>query len=130
MAKKKTEAVDPNLDATVKEQIDTEEKAISEEKVGGENGETAGDGVEAPAEPTIQNTEESAKEEKADEKKGETKEKAVQGKDIPANVDKILKCFPNEKELYVDARGGVFVPGTKLSEKESAILYRNPYFKQ
>ncbi len=50
--------------------------------------------------------------------------------EIPSNVDKILRMYPNYAKLYIDAQGGVYTEDSKHLLKTSAILYQNPYFKQ
>ena len=50
--------------------------------------------------------------------------------DIPEHVKSVLKAFPNYRELYIGKAGEVFTKGTKPSDRGTAILYRNPYFKQ
>lgn len=52
------------------------------------------------------------------------------GDEIPANVKKVLACYPGYKELYVDRFGGVFPKGVQQNLVEGAILYQNPYFNK
>lgn len=53
----------------------------------------------------------------------------AQSKDIPSDVLKVLECFPNEDELYINKFGGVFTKDTEPSVIAGAILYKNPYYK-
>lgn len=53
----------------------------------------------------------------------------AQSKEIPADVQKVLKCFPKEEELYVNRFGGVFTKDTEPSAVAGAILYKNPYYE-
>lgn len=41
----------------------------------------------------------------------------------------ILKSFSNYESLYINRKGGTYVPNTPESIRGSAILYKNPYFK-
>ena len=50
-------------------------------------------------------------------------------KEIPANVDRILRVFKNLPEMYVSPAGGVFSADAKPSLHGGAILYKNPYYK-
>lgn len=50
--------------------------------------------------------------------------------EIPSNVDKILRMYPNYAKLFIDSQGGVYTEDSKHLSKTSAILYQNPYFKQ
>ncbi len=68
------------------------------------------------------------------ETKKTKKEKAdagakAQSEEIPADVLKVLQCFPNEDELYINKFGGVFTKDTEPSVVAGAILYKNPYYK-
>lgn len=49
--------------------------------------------------------------------------------EIDESILKVLKTFPEYKELYVDAKGGAFTPATPKSALGNAVLYQNPYFK-
>ena len=49
--------------------------------------------------------------------------------DIPENIKEILAIFPEHPELLVTPQGGVYTPGCKLAVTKTAILYKNPYFK-
>lgn len=65
-----------------------------------------------------------------DEADAESGGKAVTNDtDIPDAVKKILKVFANYAELAIDAHGGVYTDIKKVSAKEKAVLYKNPYFK-
>lgn len=50
--------------------------------------------------------------------------------EIPENVLKILKLYPNMKELYVDAKGGVYTKSAPAQIVKGVTLYKNPYFKK
>lgn len=52
-----------------------------------------------------------------------------QDADIPAYADKLLKLYSNYAELAIDAKGGVYVGGTKHPTDNNPILYQNPYYK-
>lgn len=56
----------------------------------------------------------------------ENQEKA----EVPSNVDKILRMYPNYAKLFIDQQGGVYTEDSKHLTKAGAILYQNPYFKQ
>ena len=47
---------------------------------------------------------------------------------IPDNVIKVLKMYPNYKELWVDTQGGVYTTNCKNVNKNKAVLYQNPYY--
>jgi hypothetical protein len=55
-------------------------------------------------------------------------EKSASIEELPEAVNKILKLFVNEKELYIDKQGGVFYKHTKPALIKNAILYKNPYY--
>lgn len=48
--------------------------------------------------------------------------------DIPDSIARVLKLYPQHKELYVDPFGAVFVPGSPVPLGSKAALYANPYF--
>lgn len=90
---------------------------------------------EAAATEQVVATEETVVEEpEKTETKKTKKEKAdagvkAQSEEIPADVLKVLQCFPNEDELYINKFGGVFTKDTEPSVVAGAILYKNPYYK-
>ena len=47
---------------------------------------------------------------------------------IPDNVIKVLKMYPNYKELWIDTQGGVYTTNCKNVNKNKAVLYQNPYY--
>ena len=59
-----------------------------------------------------------------------TNKPAEVSNEIPDEVKKILQQYKNEKELYVDRSGGVFVKGTKPALVKNAILYKNPFYNK
>ena len=62
--------------------------------------------------------------------KNEAKEEVKQDADaIPEYADKLLKLYSNYAQLMIDAKGGVYVEGTKHSTASNPILYKNPYYK-
>ena len=122
MAKRKTEQVaDPeNVNAASKNLEGSEElnpNDTPDEKV--ENP----DGTETPI------NEPEKKETKMSKKSKTEGDTTAQSKDIPSDVLKVLACFPNEYELYVNKFGGVFTKDTEHSVVAGAILYKNPYYK-
>lgn len=62
-------------------------------------------------------------------KTSEGKTTTAQSEDIPEDVKAILKCFPNEEELYVSKYGGTFPKDSEPFVRGNAILYRNPFYK-
>lgn len=64
---------------------------------------TAEEQVEQPAQPTI--------------------------KEIPENVDAILKLFPEHESLYISTTGMVFTSVTQPEKVGASILYKNPHYK-
>lgn len=50
--------------------------------------------------------------------------------EIPETVIQILKLYPTIKELYVDAKGGVFTKDAPAQIVKGLTLYKNPYFKK
>ena len=66
---------------------------------------------------------------KGDVKNAEEVIENKQDADIPEYVDKLLKLYSNYAELAIDAKGGVYVGGTKHSTTNKPILYQNPYYK-
>lgn len=118
MAKKiKTEdaaPVDEGLDVMTGE--NTEANASE-----GENTNTQSENTpEAPAD---------VKKPRASKKTSEGKATTAQSEDIPEDVKAILKCFPNEEELYVSKYGGTFPKDSEPFVRGNAILYRNPFYK-
>lgn len=53
----------------------------------------------------------------------------AQSEDIPDDVKAVLKCFPNEEELYVSKFGGTFPKDSEPFVRGNAILYKNPFYK-
>ena len=88
--------------------------------------------TETVEEPTNEEEAPAAAKEKKQTAKKDKKVEAVQvpESDIPEHVKSVLKAFPNYRELYIGKSGEVFTKGTKPSDRGTAILYRNPYFKQ
>lgn len=87
----------------------------------GENTNTQSENTpEAPAE---------VKKPRASKKTSEGKATTAQSEDIPEDVKAILKCFPNEEELYVSKYGGTFPKDSEPFVRGNAILYRNPFYK-
>lgn len=66
---------------------------------------------------------------RASKKTSEGKTTTAQSEDIPEDVKAILKCFPNEEELYVSKYGGTFPKDSEPFVRDNAILYRNPFYK-
>jgi len=85
--------------------------------------------VEAPKAPAA--TETKAPEVKVKEKAvvKEITEKTVEEKELPDYAKRVLKIFSDQPELYITTKGGAFPPTAKPSERGSAILYKNPYYK-
>lgn len=70
-----------------------------------------------------------AKKSRTSKKTSEGKATTAQSEDIPEDVKAILKCFPNEEELYVSKYGGTFPKDSEPFVRGNAILYRNPFYK-
>lgn len=89
--------------------------------------EVAQEVVNTPAAP-VEEAPEEAPEETPEETPAqvENQEKA----EVPSNVDKILRMYPNYAKLLIDQQGGVYTEDSKHLTKAGAILYQNPYFKQ
>lgn len=85
--------------------------------------EVAQEVVNTPATPVEKTPEETPEETPA---QVENQEKA----EVPSNVDKILRMYPNYAKLFIDQQGGVYTEDSKHLTKAGAILYQNPYFKQ
>lgn len=49
--------------------------------------------------------------------------------EIPPFARELLGKYPSYPELYIDAQGGVYTPGTAPTIRGKATLYKNPYFK-
>lgn len=77
-----------------------------------------------PEETAPQNTD--APEESEAETKSETKNASA---DIPAKALAYLKRHSEDKEVYIDRYGGVFLANTPKVLIKDAVLYQNPYFK-
>ena len=118
MAKKiKTEDATP-----VEEGLDVMTGEGAEANVSeGENANTQSENTpEAPVE---------VKKPRASKKTSEGKTVTAQSEEIPEDVKAILKCFPNEEELYVSKYGGTFPKDSEPFVRGNAILYRNPFYK-
>lgn len=116
MAKKKTEDATP-----VEEGLDV---------MTGENTEVKTDEGEAtPTQPEdIPETPVEKKKTRASKKTNEG-EAVAQSEDIPEDVKAVLKCFPDEEELYVSKFGGTFPKNSEPFVRGNAILYKNPFYK-
>lgn len=119
MAKKKTEdaaPVDENLDVVAGESVKTNVDANESEAVPTQSE----DIPEAPVE---------KKKTRASKKTSEGDMTNAQSEDIPEDVKAVLKCFPNEEELYVSKFGGTFPKDSEPFVRGNAILYKNPFYK-
>jgi len=116
MAKKKTEdaiSVEAGTDAVVNENTET---SVNET-------ETAAQSEDIPEVPVEKKT-------RASKKKSESEtETAAQSEDIPEDVKAVLKCYPEEAELYVSKYGGTFPKDSEPFVRGNAILYKNPFYK-
>ena len=131
MAKKKVIAetpATPTVDAT--EQVGVMEGEQTSQEATQEA--TQEQPTETVEEPTNEEEAPAAAKEKKQTAKKDKKVEAVQvpESDIPEHVKSVLKAFHNYRELYIGKAGEVFTKGTKPSDRGTAILYRNPYFKQ
>lgn len=70
-------------------------------------------------------TENKSKDEKP---KSKAAKKEVAESEIPENITKILKGYPQYEILYVDAKGGIFSPNTPEKIRGNAVAYSNPHF--
>ena len=61
--------------------------------------------------------------------KAPTETVKVSPSQLPECVNKLLKCYPDYSELYIDSKGGVYPKGTQPNLVNDAILYQNPYYK-
>lgn len=95
-------------------------------KTENEQVETGEQNVASVDETAVQGVKDNNTDKKAETSKGNT----TDVKAIPAYADKLLKCMPQYKELYVGAHGSMFVKDTKPELLDGAILYKNPYYKQ
>lgn len=117
MAKKKTEDAAP---------IEEEVNVVAGENTEVENIEnetTAAQSEDIP-EVTVEQ-----KKTKASKKTSEGETIAAQSEDIPEDVKSVLKCFPDEEELYVSKFGGTFPKDSEPFVRGNAILYKNPFYK-
>lgn len=77
---------------------------------------------------TEKEAETEAKEEKAPkESKAETKAKETA---IPANVEKLMKLYPQYDEFYVTPQGFVHPKDAAEYQRKGAVLYKNKYYNQ
>lgn len=119
MAKKKTEDVAP-----VEESQDVMAGEKMEENVDSNTSEATPTQSEDIPEVPVE-----AKKPRASKKTSEGKTATAQSEDIPEDVKAILKCFPNEEELYVSKYGGTFPKDSEPFVRGNAILYKNPFYK-
>ena len=145
MAKKKTEdaiSVEAGTDAVVNENTETsvnetetaaqsedipevpvEKKTRASKKKSESETETAAQSEDIPEVPVEKKT-------RASKKKSESEtETAAQSEDIPEDVKAVLKCYPEEAELYVSKYGGTFPKDSEPFVRGNAILYKNPFYK-
>lgn len=117
MAKKKTEDASP-----VEEGV---------EVVAGENIEVSENNSEAAHSQSENIPEAPVKEKKtrASKKTSEGDTTTAQSENIPEDVKVVLKCFPDEEELYVSKFGGTFPKNSEPFVRGNAILYKNPFYK-
>lgn len=64
--------------------------------------------------------------------KKETKsaKKEVANTEIPENVDKLMKLYPQYEEIYVTPQGFVHTKDATEYLLKDAVLYKNKYYKQ
>lgn len=123
MAKKKAEV--PAVETAVVESPENVPTAVETTQ------ETTEEVVEQPQPENSEEMPEAQVEQPADQvekPKASAAKKAPVEKDIPANVQSILKAFYNMPELYVSTTGRVFSPSAKPSLRGNAILYKNPFY--
>ena len=122
MAKKKEVTQDVGME-TVKDALETvasvEETIESVEETDKE----AIESVEETDKEAIESVEETDKktDKPADKKEAKKQQKAVE---IPGRAKELMRMNSRYKELYVDSKGGVYT-----RPHGSAVLYKNPYFK-
>ena len=56
-------------------------------------------------------------------------EKTVKIEELPDYAKRVLQLYPDEPELYISKKGGVFSKNTQPALRGSAILFKNPYYK-
>ena len=56
-------------------------------------------------------------------------EQSVKEDMIPEYAKRVLRMYPNVKEMYISRNGGAFPAETKQSLVGNAILYQNPFYK-
>ena len=119
MAKKKIEDAAPvaeNLDTMADENVEVNADANESEATPIQSEEIP----EAPVE---------KKKTRASKKISEGDATAAQSENIPEDVIAVLKCFPDEEELYVSKYGGTFPKDSEPFVRGNAILYKNPFYK-
>lgn len=117
MAKKKTEDAAPVEEGI--EVVAGENTEVSESN--SESAPTQSEDIpEAPVE---------KKKTRASKKTSEGDVNTAQSEDIPDDVKSVLKCFPDEEELYVSKFGGTFPKDSEPFVRSNAILYKNPFYK-
>ena len=57
-------------------------------------------------------------------------EKTVMEEELPDYAKRVLKLYPDEPELYISRKGGVFFKNTEPSLRGTAILFKNPYYNK
>lgn len=117
MAKKKTEDAAPVEEGM--EVVAGENTEVNED-----NGETTSTQSENIPEVPVKE-----KKTKASKKTSEGDATAAQSENIPEDVKAVLKCFPDEEELYVSKFGGTFPKNSEPFVRGNAILYKNPFYK-
>lgn len=115
MAKKKEVTQDVGME-TVKDALETVASVEETDK-------EAIESVEETDKEAIESVEETDKktDKPADKKEAKKQQKAVE---IPGRAKELMRMNSRYKELYVDSKGGVYT-----RPHGSAVLYKNPYFK-
>lgn len=86
--------------------------------------------VVAPAEtPTPVETQENPTPETKEQAPEVITEQSVKEDMIPEYAKRVLRMYPNVKEMYISRNGGAFPAETKQSLVGNAILYQNPFYK-
>lgn len=62
-------------------------------------------------------------------KSGKPEKRGNKPEEIPPFVRDLLGKYPAYAELYIDAQGGVYTPGTATAIRKDAVLYKNPHYQ-
>lgn len=62
-------------------------------------------------------------------KSGKAEKRENKPEELPLFARELLGKYRSYPELYIDAQGGVYTPGTAAVIRKGAVLYKNPHYQ-